>query len=186
MYGLNDLPNVLFAAAVVSTLVAGTAVLARRSASSRQRGEMVGVSLLDGGLAGALTIALLATLMPVGMLGRAELGRNINLVPLVELAWSGPELVAINLLLLVPFGLVAALRFPRLGPARLTLAGLGVSVLIELLQLTHPLRGTNVDDVLLNTFGAGCGAAVGLLITRAGAGRRARKAHRSTVAGRRE
>jgi len=123
----------------------------------------------------ATTLALLAMTLTPG--GNRD---GLNLVPLQEtvrvvravggapaplehpafgyLLWNLGGNVAVFLPL--GFGLAGLLR--GLGRAaafgRAVLVGLGLSVTIELVQLTIPNRATDVDDVLLNTMGAALGA----------------------------
>lgn len=69
-----------------------------------------------------------------------------------------------NLLLLLPVGVYGPILWPRLRSLGLVLAvGAGISAAIELGQLASaaaygfPVRVADVDDVLLNTVGAGIG-----------------------------
>jgi glycopeptide antibiotics resistance protein len=80
--------------------------------------------------------------------------------------------VALNVLLLVPFGMLLAHVYRRsLGFT--VVAGLGVSLLIELTQGTGvwglfgcPYRLADVDDLLTNTTGAALGWLIGTLLGR--------------------
>jgi glycopeptide antibiotics resistance protein len=107
-------------------------------------------------------------------------GRDwVNLVPLRELFRALPQLGSAqivrefggNILLLVPFTLFGPLLWARLRTWWWPLAaGLGGSVAIELIQLAlsglvgYPYRQTDVDDVILNAFGAFLGYAVFLTV----------------------
>lgn len=68
-----------------------------------------------------------------------------------------------NVLMLVPFGLLAPLLWERLRGLRVLPAGLGFILAIELLQ---PLTGRSfdVDDILLNALGVLAGALLALII----------------------
>lgn len=79
--------------------------------------------------------------------------------------WSA-VVFAMNFLLCVMVGLVASRH--RLGVAALVLLGLGLSVVVELTQLTggwglYPCawRKFDVDDILLNTAGVAVGVLLG-------------------------
>ncbi|MGD2115472.1 MAG: VanZ family protein [Acidobacteriota bacterium] len=69
-----------------------------------------------------------------------------------------------NLVLFLPVGLAVAGAVGRWPPvARLLVAGafgVGLSVVIELIQLGVPGRASDVDDVIFNGIGAVVGAAV--------------------------
>lgn len=68
-----------------------------------------------------------------------------------------------NVLMLVPFGLLAPLLWERLRGLRVLPPGLGFILAIELLQ---PLTGRSfdVDDILLNALGVLAGALLALII----------------------
>ena len=107
-------------------------------------------------------------------------GRDwVNVVPLRELFRALPQLGAAqiirefggNTLLFVPFTLFGPLLWLRLRTWWWPLAaGLGGSLAIELIQLAlsgavgYPYRQTDIDDVILNAFGAFLGYAVFLAI----------------------
>jgi glycopeptide antibiotics resistance protein len=65
--------------------------------------------------------------------------------------------VALNVLLFVPLSLVGW-YVVRQGIAFWVVAGLVLSVIIELVQLTIPGRTTTLSDVIANTSGAALGA----------------------------
>ena len=63
-----------------------------------------------------------------------------------------------NLVMLLPLGIYLPLLYKRLsGFLAVTSVCMLVSVIIELLQLITSFRSTDIDDVLLNTIGAGIG-----------------------------
>lgn len=82
---------------------------------------------------------------------------RINLMPFSEpINTVGYQL---NVVMLVPFGFLAPLLWPRLDRLwRTALAGLSFSLLIELSQLVN-YRSSDVDDLLMNTLGAVIGFA---------------------------
>jgi hypothetical protein len=153
----------------------------------RRAGRVVADAWIDGALAAALVGVLLATFTPLGRFGETA-GRSptVQLTPWERLDGAPVEFAVINLLLLAPVAFLLVLRGRRAKLVLVVLACIGLSVTIELLQLLHPLRGTNVDDVLLNGIGVLAGALLGgfarlvrpttrqhRATRRAGAGRRA-------------
>jgi glycopeptide antibiotics resistance protein len=117
---------------------------------------------IDGALAGTLVGVLLATFTPLSAFGTtAPYPRAIQLVPLERLDGAPVEFAVINLLLLAPVAFLLVLRGTRARFVQVVLACAALSVTIETLQLFHPDRGTNVDDVLLNSVGALAGAVLG-------------------------
>ena len=59
-----------------------------------------------------------------------------------------------NILLFIPFGLFLPVTFPKIKHWWLMIVfGFSLSILIESAQLFMPGRSTDVDDVILNTFG---------------------------------
>jgi len=82
------------------------------------------------------------------------LGR-VHLIPFSEaISVRG---YALNAVMFVPFGFLVPLTWRELRrPGRTILAGLAFSILIELSQLVT-LRATDVDDLIMNTLGAGIG-----------------------------
>ncbi len=80
--------------------------------------------------------------------------------------------VAFNVVFFVPLGFLVAYRLRR-GPGAALLAGLVVSLLIEVTQGTGlwglypcPYRLADVDDLITNTAGALLGWGIGLLVSR--------------------
>jgi hypothetical protein len=136
-----------------------------RAAASRGRSPDLGQAVLDGALVASIVGVLVATMWPLGMLG-VDTGAppEINLQPFDRLDGAPPMFAVINLLLLVPTTLLLAQRWQRAGVVRLILLGVTLSVAIELVQLAHPLRGTNVDDVALNSIGVAAAAIVGVSV----------------------
>lgn len=66
----------------------------------------------------------------------------------------------LNVVLFAPLGLLVPLLSPkRLALWKIALLGFAVSLVIELSQLVN-LRATDVDDLIMNTFGAIVGCVV--------------------------
>jgi hypothetical protein len=117
---------------------------------------------IDGALVAAFVGVLLATFTPLSEFGNTGGVRpTVQLTPLDRLDGAPVEFAVINLLLLAPVAFLLVLRGRRAYLVPVVAACIGLSVVIEVLQLLHPMRGTNVDDVLLNGLGAGAGAALG-------------------------
>ncbi|MET9633524.1 VanZ family protein [Lentzea sp. NPDC006480] len=84
----------------------------------------------------------------------------VTLVPLADLlSWDRGQIIG-NLLIFAALGFFAPLRFPSLASlGRVLLLAAGCSTLVEVLQYVLLLdRVSSVDDVLLNTAGAGLAA----------------------------
>ncbi len=70
-----------------------------------------------------------------------------------------------NIMMFIPVGIVWPICFSRLDSIKKTiLAGGGFTLFIEMTQLFCLGRHTDVDDLLLNTFGAAIGAWIVFLI----------------------
>jgi hypothetical protein len=92
--------------------------------------------------------------------GAGTVPGRVSLVPLRDLLTMEPGQVVGNLLVFAALGFLAPLRFAALAsvPRILALAA-GCSVLVETAQYVLRLdRVSSVDDVLLNTAGAGLAA----------------------------
>jgi hypothetical protein len=98
------------------------------------------------------------TMIPGGQAGTVP-GR-VSLVPLQDLLSMGSGQIVGNLLVFAALGGFAPLRFAAMGSLPRVLAvAAGCSVLIETAQYVLQLdRVSSVDDVLLNTAGAGLAA----------------------------
>lgn len=80
------------------------------------------------------------------------LAEHINLIPFSR--EIQPVGYGLNVVMFLPLGFLIPLIWQRLGKLRYILAaGCGFSVLIEVSQILS-LRGTDVDDVMMNTLGA--------------------------------
>lgn len=88
---------------------------------------------------------------------------TLNLLPLAGLAADAVNAV-LNVLLFVPFGLLAPLLWRRFGSLRrLALLALAFSGAIEFLQL-FTFRTSDVNDLLMNTLGAVVGGLLARLL----------------------
>ncbi len=82
-------------------------------------------------------------------------GMSVNLIPFSQ--EIDPIGYILNVLMCVPFGVLVPLIWKRLAkPGTILLSGLCFSALIELSQ-TLCARGTDVDDLIMNTIGAFAG-----------------------------
>lgn len=94
----------------------------------------------------------------------AYLAEHINLIPFsreIQVVGYG-----LNVVMFLPLGFLIPLIWQRLGKLRYILAaGCGFSVLIEVSQMLS-LRGTDVDDVIMNTLGAVLGFGIYRLCSR--------------------
>lgn len=159
---LGDALLVALLVGVTVTLVSGVV----RSLLPRTRAGF-GPAALDGALVASVAGVVVATMTPFDLLFAWQAAPpEINLTPLDRLDGAPPRFAVINTLLLVPTVLLLAQRWRRAGIVRLTLTGAALSLTIELVQLLHPERGTNVDDLVLNTAGAAAAAIVGVGIRR--------------------
>ena len=102
---------------------------------------------------------------------------RVNLIPFVQMvrAFRTPKYFFSNILgnslLFVPVGILWPVAFPKLDRFwKVVLAGAGLSLLIEILQLPFAVRATDIDDLILNT--AGCMAGYGIFYAVRGAMRR--------------
>ncbi len=88
----------------------------------------------------------------------------LNLTPFtfIHQRYDGWEINIIgNLTMFIPVGIVLPVCFKRLDNViKVVLVGFGMTLFIELSQLLFYDRGTDVDDVILNTIGTFIGAAL--------------------------
>lgn len=115
------------------------------------------------------------TMWPFLSLEIGERRENYNLVPfktIKEIFAKESMLKMIiknggNIVLFIPFGIALPLKFPRFRRAMLVISsGALLSTLIEYIQFQIPSRWTDVDDVILNTFGTMIGFSVFVLINK--------------------
>jgi glycopeptide antibiotics resistance protein len=99
---------------------------------------------------------------------------RINLVPFVNiLDYESTFDILINIIgnstMFVPTGILLPLLYPRFDSwKRIFLAGLAVSLTIELLQLPFAVRASDVDDLILNVVGCLLGYGILYLVRLAG------------------
>jgi len=117
----------------------------------------------------------LLTLSPVQGFQLQPVYLSANLVPfnnIMEMfAFSTNEtiirMVGGNIVLFMPFIFFLTLRMAgSFSLLRIILIGITLSLFIETLQLFHPLRQTNVDDVILNSLGVILGVLLALIFKR--------------------
>ncbi|WP_329051288.1 VanZ family protein [Amycolatopsis sp. NBC_01488] len=117
-------------------------------------------SLADVGIVYGTVPWVWLTLLPGSRAGQVT-GR-VSLVPLRDLATMPVSQIVGNLLVFAALGFFVPLRFAASVPRVLVLAA-SCSVLVETAQYVLRLdRVSSVDDVLLNTAGAGLAALVSL------------------------
>jgi glycopeptide antibiotics resistance protein len=73
-----------------------------------------------------------------------------------EKAWLVKEAV-LNILMLTPVGLLAPVLFQKRKIVRTLLLGIGISLLIEVLQLIMHRGLAEIDDIIFNTIGVVAG-----------------------------
>jgi hypothetical protein len=178
VFGPIDLLALAGAALPVGVLVGVLVWRGRRRRPSARRDAWV-----DGAIAGWLAAVMIATLSPLTGFGALGAEPDVVLVPFRRLPGAPVAYAVINLLLLAPLGLLLTLRGAR--PALPTAIGFGVvtSFGIEVLQLFHAERGTNVDDLILNTAGVVVGALLGAVLRPVRAGARRRRSARLGTCG---
>ncbi len=116
------------------------------------------ISLADVGMVYGTVPWVWMTMMPGSGAGRVP-GR-VSLVPLADLVTMSTLGIIGNLLVFASLGFFAPLRFAALASMpRIVLLVAGCSALIETAQYVLQLdRVSSVDDVLVNTVGAGLAA----------------------------
>ena len=152
--------GVVVVALAVLPLVALTicALAERRRAAGATRSGAWRTSLVDVGIVYGTLPFIWITMVPGS--GAGVVPGRVSLVPLRDLATMPTSQVVGNLLIFAAVGFLAPLRFPALTSVGriLALAAAG-SILIETAQYVLRLdRVSSVDDVLLNTAGAGLAA----------------------------
>lgn len=91
--------------------------------------------------------------------------RRLELIPFSEFLtatprWGSITNVIFNVALFVPFGLLVALllAYQPFPVKRTVWIAAGVSLFIEVTQFVFRLGFSDIDDIILNVFGAWCGA----------------------------
>ena len=91
---------------------------------------------------------------------------RVNFVPLVHiLEYDSLRDTLLNIIgnaaMFIPTGIILPVLYKRLNSFwKVTAAGFGLSLAIELLQLPFSVRATDIDDLLLNTLGCMAGYGV--------------------------
>lgn len=149
-----------FLTGFIPFLVVLLLVLRRKSRfAPRRRGGFVVLSLLFGlYLTGVFYVTGVGTLYDALRTPFSNLLGRVNFIPFSR--EIDPTGYILNVIMLVPLGFLLPMMAPdpRNLPKVLG-AGLGLSLLIEASQLLCS-RGTDVDDLIMNTLGAGCGYAL--------------------------
>lgn len=112
------------------------------------------------------TVIFALTVSPVYGFSISRAEHKINLTPfqVLDTMISNPMNFWGNILMFVPFGVLAVLLSRRCQKLYIPFfMGAGLSLLIEVLQL-FGTRGTDIDDIILNTIGALCGYFAGRFI----------------------
>ncbi|HTL39485.1 MAG TPA: VanZ family protein [Methylomirabilota bacterium] len=114
--------------------------------------------VLDYTLIQFQSLLLLQHFVPDLMLRGVEAGRSLNLIPLVTLTLKDVKTSLLNILMMMPFGF----GLPFISNFRMkqtVIAGLSLSIIIELLQLitgfisNTTFRVADVNDLIFNTIG---------------------------------
>lgn len=146
-------------AALPLALLAARALARWRRRRGMSRGEANRRSFAEAGLVYGTAPWIWLTMLPTSSVPGH---RAVSLVPLRDLATMPPYQVFGNLLVLAALGLFGPIRFRALASVpRVLLAAGAASALIEVGQYALALgRVASIDDVLLNTAGAGLAAVV--------------------------
>jgi glycopeptide antibiotics resistance protein len=95
---------------------------------------------------------------------------RVNLLPLLNLFdYDGKRDLLLNVIgnaaMFVPSGIVLPIVYKRLNTFwKVLLAGIGISLCIEIIQLPFSVRATDIDDLILNTIGVIAGYGIYALI----------------------
>ena len=95
---------------------------------------------------------------------------RVNLIPLVNLFdYDSKRDLMLNVIgnvaMFIPSGIVLPIVYKRLDTfGKVILAGAGISLCIEILQLPFSVRATDIDDLILNTIGVIIGYGIYALI----------------------
>ena len=96
----------------------------------------------------------------------------INLIPFVNiLDYDSKREAAINIIgntcMFIPTGIILPILYPRLNRVwKVLLAGAGLSLVIEMIQLFFPGSVSDIDDLILNTAGVAIGYGIYKLVHR--------------------
>ena len=95
---------------------------------------------------------------------------RVNLLPLLNLFdYDSKRDLLLNVIgnaaMFVPSGIVLPIVYKRLNTFwKVILAGIGISLCIEIIQLPFSARATDIDDLILNTIGVIAGYGIYALI----------------------
>ena len=95
---------------------------------------------------------------------------RVNLLPLLNLFdYDSKRDLLLNVIgnaaMFVPSGIVLPIVYKRLNTFwKVLLAGIGISLCIEIIQLPFSVRATDIDDIILNTIGVIVGYGIYALI----------------------
>ena len=95
---------------------------------------------------------------------------RVNLLPLVNLFdYDSKRDLLLNVIgnaaMFIPSGIVLPFVYKRLNSFwKVLLAGIGISLCIEIIQLPFSIRATDIDDLILNTIGVIVGYGIVTLI----------------------
>ena len=95
---------------------------------------------------------------------------RVNLLPLVNLFdYDSKRDLLVNVIgnvaMFIPSGIVLPIIYKRLDTfVKVLLAGGGISLCIEIIQLPFSVRATDIDDLILNTVGVIMGYGIYVLI----------------------
>ena len=101
---------------------------------------------------------------------------RINLIPFVNLFdYPSVKDILINVIgnttMFMPIGVIYSIVYKKLNTApKVLLAGIGLSLCIEILQLPFYDRVTDIDDLLLNSIGFSIGYFVYVMVKKIGRG----------------
>ena len=126
-----------------------------------------------------LTIIFSVTVSPVyGFSFKILKFDKVNLIPfqVIKTIYSNPLNFFGNIIMFIPFGCLLVLLSKKYQKIYVTiLAGANLSSQIEVLQLFGS-RSTDIDDIILNTFGTICGYCIGIILKK----KNRRKSHNET------
>ena len=113
---------------------------------------------------------------------------RVNLIPFVNiLDYADPYDILLNIagnaMMFIPSGIILPILFRRLNSFwKVTAAGAGISLAIEILQLPFAVRASDVDDLILNTAGVMAGYAIYAFFRRIGGRKNERRAEKTSAA----
>lgn len=150
----------------------GTSVLHTRGGpASLERDAPAATRVARLLLAPYVVVLLLVTWLPAEQAGKVT-GIVHNAALMIE-GWGVPYAVGYpvleflaNIVLLMPFGVLLARGWRRLPCWGIALIGVGMTSLIETVQIMLPTRFSTVSDVVANTLGTVAGWAIVVVVAR--------------------